>query len=480
MVRKFRANGPGAIAVLQALGAQKVRTGDVKFVDYLDFWERFEVERRVYGKALQIVNDYSTDVNNNKRTYDDSDVEAEGTSYEESKRKRDNKRRAERKRKREAERAIQREKAARKDRHGDSTGNGDGSDGEETTQGNICGRYHGGSCKLKHHPDANNTTDAWTDSAAGKRWAAKGKKCVEFHRLLNGKPWRYAPSGKKDQKKKGNRSELMYRYDHLYAFEHDLEYTLPCRVGLVDSSKSLNARMLIDTGALQSNYVSVKTAAWLQGLQVRRQLVDSKREEARESCSCTRSSSNVECDLCNSDSKKSINNNKSLLFESGGTAMHLVQGHTTLNTIGSSRLRRRYRISKTKTGKSITALRRSHRRENLLSLVAKRTKVCSGINGMCTESPGEVQFILTYFDSATQYEESIPVTAKILDTPYDFILGRPDIIRHNILQRIGDHLYVKSNDQEPLRPWRASHDEFVPKGKLVVRKSILCTERMTF
>jgi hypothetical protein len=83
---------------------------------------------------------------------------------------------------------------------------------------------------------------------------------------------------------------------------------------------------------------------------------------------------------------------------------------------------------------------------------------------MCTDSPGEVSFILTFFDSAAKCEESIPVTAKVLDTPYDLILGRPDIIRHNILQRINDHLYVKSNEHEPLRPWQASL-----KGSLMPR-----------
>jgi len=46
--------------------------------------------------------------------------------------------------------------------------------------------------------------------------------------------------------------------------------------------------------------------------------------------------------------------------------------------------------------------------------------------------------------------------ATILDTPYDFILGRPDIKRFNLLQRIGDHLFVKSNCEEPMQPWATS------------------------
>ena len=85
--------------------------------------------------------------------------------------------------------------------------------------------------------------------------------------------------------------------------------------------------------------------------------------------------------------------------------------------------------------------------------------MCSGITGMCTESPGEISFNFTYFDSATNKEETIPITAKILDTPYDLILGRPDIKKHNLLQRIGNHLFVESNSSEPLRAWQTSIKE---------------------
>jgi len=42
----------------------------------------------------------------------------------------------------------------------------------------------------------------------------------------------------------------------------------------------------------------------------------------------------------------------------------------------------------------------------------KSTSVCSGINGMCTESPGELSFNFTCFDSVTNKEETIPITAK--------------------------------------------------------------------
>ena len=75
------------------------------------------------------------------------------------------------------------------------------------------------------------------------------------------------------------------------------------------------------------------------------------------------------------------------------------------------------------------------------------TPVCSGISGMCTESPGEMVFDIIFFDEVTGSDETWhDVVAKILDTPYDFILGLPDIRKHNMLTK------VKSHFSEELRP----------------------------
>ena len=70
---------------------------------------------------------------------------------------------------------------------------------------------------------------------------------------------------------------------------------------------------------------------------------------------------------------------------------------------------------------------------------------------MCTDSPGKVQFSLTFFDESTGQRETLQnIEATILDTPYDFILGRPDIKRYNMLERNMSQFRVKSNELEPL------------------------------
>ena len=114
-----------------------------------------------------------------------------------------------------------------------------------------------------------------------------------------------------------------------------------------------------------------------------------------------------------------------------------------------------------------------------------RTRVCSGITGLCTESPGMVQFILTFFDESTGRKETLHnITAKIFDTPYDFIPGRPDIKKYNMLDRNMSQFRVKSNELEPLLTERDpllkrldAEQTLVQLLKLVARRSILSIAR---
>ena len=46
------------------------------------------------------------------------------------------------------------------------------------------------------------------------------------------------------------------------------------------------------------------------------------------------------------------------------------------------------------------------------------TRVCSGINGMCIDSPDEMVFTITFFNEVTGNDETWHnVVAKLLDTP---------------------------------------------------------------
>ena len=103
----------------------------------------------------------------------------------------------------------------------------------------VCGREHGGPCRLAKHPDANNSDKNWADSEKGKRWKAKGSDVLSAKRLLNGDPWTNPDSKKQphDKKKGGGKyksksSWAKAKYDYLFAIQYvdDDEYTLPCHI----------------------------------------------------------------------------------------------------------------------------------------------------------------------------------------------------------------------------------------------------------
>ncbi|MDR3539363.1 MAG: hypothetical protein P4L69_00105, partial [Desulfosporosinus sp.] len=60
---------------------------------------------------------------------------------------------------------------------------------------------------------------------------------------------------------------------------------------------------------------------------------------------------------------------------------------------------------------------------------------------MCFESKGTVEnFGFKYLNEEKQLLEQIEaLQAKILDTPYDIIIGRPTILKHNLLHKLKDH-----------------------------------------
>jgi len=123
-----------------------------------------------------------------------------------------------------------------------------------------CGRPHHKSidCILKHHPDFNREKGVkWNVSANGKSWKAKGDSFLPWSKTLSGKVWEDAPP--KPTSKQGELLNHLKNNDTLLI---DYTYTLPCKITELQDNP-LDIQALIDTGALQSNYVNKQTADWL-------------------------------------------------------------------------------------------------------------------------------------------------------------------------------------------------------------------------
>ena len=390
IARKLRAQCQGAYIMTNRLLEKNPQ-------NFQELWAAWETQRRVIGAANLLVKEVAPgDLSQDRPDpYKDRDNTRE-TGAERRKKRREEKAR------RNAEQRSEKTRANRD--------NGDEGD-KSSTQCKVCGREHGGQCRLAKHPDANNSDKDWADSEKGKRWKAKGMDVLSSKRLLSGDPWTNPDSKKQphDKKRGGSKykSESSWakaKYDYLYAMQYvdDDEYTLPCHIHNEIVNSPLLTRMLIDTGALQSNYVNLQTAAFLRKAQAQSELLEGTSDTQGDSCKSAEeyaclnvvrgeSVVSVTCNACDACKTKesSINSLSSPVVSSA-----VVQEHNTT----SLKLKRKSR--KTSSGKSITTLRRAHLRRNLENINSNKiTRVCSGITGMCTDSPGEINFSLPFCDS---------------------------------------------------------------------------------
>lgn len=73
-------------------------------------------------------------------------------------------------------------------------------------------------------------------------------------------------------------------------------------------------------------------------------------------------------------------------------------------------------------------------------------QVCTGFNGLCGRSYGTTSLLLTVFDETTRaLSEPIAIEARIIDTPFELIIGKYTDIEHNLRQRLKVQ-YERSRD----------------------------------
>jgi len=172
-----------------------------------------------------------------------------------------------------------------------------------------CGKPHGGSCDLgpdgANHPDWNKTNKPWADSEMGKKWAEQQRATLPRNRSIKDPSWRNptisttgtsAPAGDKnkkqqkawskskemkgkvktsansDAKKQKTKSKSNTEPAQLLAVKaawnpsyfcttvapktQRYEFLLTCRISSLVTPVTLESTCLIDTGAIDRNYVS--------------------------------------------------------------------------------------------------------------------------------------------------------------------------------------------------------------------------------
>jgi hypothetical protein len=114
-----------------------------------------------------------------------------------------------------------------------------------------CGRTHTGNCRLSTHPDYNSSQVPWRHSINGKKWLAKGEHFLPTNKTLSGEVWRnptILPQGK-DLQSDLNLLATLSQINDLDLVD-----------GLILTPEPIAIKFLIDTGALQGNYLSLELA----------------------------------------------------------------------------------------------------------------------------------------------------------------------------------------------------------------------------
>ena len=65
-----------------------------------------------------------------------------------------------------------------------------------------------------------------------------------------------------------------------------------------------------------------------------------------------------------------------------------------------------------------------------------RKLVCSAFSNVCQTVVGKLSFMLTFFNQLKKENEQLEISASIIDSPYELIIGRPSIRQYNLLSKV--------------------------------------------
>lgn len=69
------------------------------------------------------------------------------------------------------------------------------------------------------------------------------------------------------------------------------------------------------------------------------------------------------------------------------------------------------------------------------------SRVCSGFRNMCSSSLGKVSFELSFVNEITKSEETLKLTASVIESPFDVIIGRPSIKNYDLADKLRSQFY---------------------------------------
>lgn len=227
------------------------------------------------------------------------------------------------------------------------------------------------------------------------------------------------------------RSHSESKYHELYSMHcatgcHE-RFTVPVSINDADDDIKFNCRMLIDTGALQDNFVDLRTAAWLQARAAAR--TEFKSPSSGHDDVLVPSGNSSEClvigdfsytpPAVSCDCLTCCNDNSNFSTLEKNSANCLVQKRTNKKSQKSTSKFKKPSIKNLRKAAPVPVPVNKKRRSSPEEVTGspqkkskksektvKSTRICSGIKGMCVDSPGEVTFTLTFFNEEEQRMET--------------------------------------------------------------------------
>ena len=277
-----------------------------------------------------------------------------------------------------------------------------------------CGNYHNGDCSLKDHPDANKDPNIeWADSEYGKKWKEQGEKKLPWNRSLANTSWKPATGKSKWASSTETRVDIAPSAKRR---KHE------------DKSSGRAAEKDDDEKSTGSNRSNQSTRSNRSKSSARSERTRSRRQK----------NSDEETD------EDGCNNPYPLL--NSITDEHIQQTFLITCTLYSTptRILDRNVACLIDTG----AIDRSYvsipignelRKMGATADPCDIEQICSCSSTVCFECKGIVTLYLKFLNEKTNSFEKIKIKATIIESDFDIIIGRPDIGRYNLI----DKLYIQ-------------------------------------
>ena len=73
-----------------------------------------------------------------------------------------------------------------------------------------------------------------------------------------------------------------------------------------------------------------------------------------------------------------------------------------------------------------------------------KRKVCGGVRGLCGESEGEIELLLSFKNEKSGIEEHVTIRPRVIDTAFDLIIGRQTIKAYSLAEKVPSQFSISA------------------------------------